>query len=89
MRQASKTPDTIRREKYALNELLRYMKAMVVLQVATLTREDTRVPIEVLLHRAGLDIGEIAELLGKSYPAVAKAISRARGKKGRPATKED
>lgn len=61
-----------------MDELLRYMRAMVALQVAVLAeREDSPKP-EILLHRAGLDIGDIAQLVGKKYAAVAKAISRER-----------
>lgn len=33
---------------------------------------------EVLLSRAGFDIAEIAEILGKNAPAVRMAISRAK-----------
>ncbi|WP_420823899.1 sigma factor-like helix-turn-helix DNA-binding protein [Sulfurifustis variabilis] len=64
------------------------MKAVVVLQAAALADEEGRPSTEVLLRRAGLDINEIAEILGKSYAAVAKAISRARSapRKGRPTT---
>ena len=61
-----------------MDEMLRYLKALVVLQAAVLSEKEDSPKPELLLHRAGLGIKEISELLGKSYPAVAKAISRGR-----------
>ena len=73
-----------------MDEMLRYMKAMVVLQAATVAGEEGRPPTEILLRRAGLDINEIATILDKSYAAVAKAISRGRsGRKVRRTAEGD
>jgi hypothetical protein len=61
-------------------ELLKYLKANLLLQI---TPAEKAKP-ELLLHRAGFEISEIAILLDKEYQAVQKVISRA-GKKGRKA----
>lgn len=61
-----------------MDEMLRYMKAMVFLQLQSLTGADTFGKPELLLAKAGFPQKEIAELLGKSPAAVAKVISRAR-----------
>jgi len=63
------------------SELLKYTKAMLLLDVHRLTNADDPVKPEILLTRAGLNPREIAELLGKTSAAVAKAIQRA-GKGG-------
>lgn len=63
------------------SELVKYVKALVVLQVQELTKPDEPVKPEVLLYRAGLNSREIAELLGKNLAGVVKAIQRA-GKGG-------
>ena len=62
---------------------LRYMRALVALQVAAMTDPKEVPRPEVLLHRAGLEIAEIAQLVGKTYLAVAKTISRERLSRGR------
>jgi DNA-directed RNA polymerase specialized sigma24 family protein len=59
------------------NELVKYTKAMLLLQIQGLNKTDDPVKPEVLLSRAGLNAREIADLLGKNSTAVAKAIQRA------------
>jgi DNA-directed RNA polymerase specialized sigma24 family protein len=59
------------------NELLKYAKALVLLQLQALGRPDDPVKPEILLSRAGLNPREIAGLLGKNLGAVAKTIQRA------------
>lgn len=66
-----------------MEELVRYMKAMVMLQVRVAElladKEDgVSVRPELLLAEAGFGAREIAGMLGKSQAAVAKSISRAR-----------
>lgn len=61
-----------------MDEMLRYLKALVALNAAALDETEERPRAEVLLDRAGLSIQEIADALGKSYPAVAKTLSRER-----------
>jgi DNA-directed RNA polymerase specialized sigma24 family protein len=63
------------------NELVKYSKALLLLQLQGLSKTDDPAKPEVLLARAGLNAREIAELLGKNSGAVAKAIQRA-GKAG-------
>jgi DNA-directed RNA polymerase specialized sigma24 family protein len=63
------------------SELVKYTKALLLLQVQGLNKTDDPIKLEVLLARAGLSAREIAELLGKNSAAVAKAIQRA-GKAG-------
>jgi len=60
-----------------VDELVKYLKALVALQVASYEAGEGSVKTELLLSRAGLSHGEIAELLGKNYAAVAKVLSRA------------
>jgi DNA-directed RNA polymerase specialized sigma24 family protein len=59
-----------------MDELLKYMRALVALQIRGLSNEEDRVRPEILLARSGLPAREIAGLLGKSEAAVAKAIQR-------------
>lgn len=66
-----------------MDELLRYMRAMVMLQlhVAQVVADDTeRAPLrpELLLADAGFSSREISTMLTKSPAAVAKAITRGR-----------
>ena len=63
------------------SELVKYTKALLLLQVQGLNKTDEPIKPEVLMARAGLSAREIAELLGKNSGAVAKAIQRA-GKGG-------
>ncbi len=59
-----------------LEELVKYLRALVLLQVG-FSGTGAAKP-EVLLAKAGFTHKEIAELLSKSQAAVAKAISRAK-----------
>ena len=59
------------------SELVKYTKALLLLQLQGLSKTDDLVKPELLLARAGLNAREIAELLGKNSGAVAKAIQRA------------
>lgn len=63
------------------SELVKYTRALLLLQVQGLDKTDEPIKPEVLMARAGLSAREIAELLGKNSGAVAKAIQRA-GKGG-------
>ena len=67
-----------------MDELVKYLRALVYLQAQQLNNDEPRPKPEILLKNAGLSYKEIADVLGKSEPAVAKAVSRARGpnKKG-------
>jgi hypothetical protein len=59
------------------NELLKYTKALVSLQIHALNISGQLNKPEVLLSRAGLGARDIAEILGKNPAAVAKALQRA------------
>jgi DNA-directed RNA polymerase specialized sigma24 family protein len=59
------------------NELVKYAKALVLLQLQALGRPDEPAKPEIVLNRAGFSAREIAELLGKNAGAVAKTIQRA------------
>jgi DNA-directed RNA polymerase specialized sigma24 family protein len=59
------------------NELLKYSKALLLLQLQALNKDDEPAKPEILLSRAGLNAREIASLLGKNAAAVAKALQRA------------
>src|SRR5438309_945122 len=61
----------------ATNELLKYTKALVSLQIYELNLSGQLNKPEVLLSRAGLGPRDIAEILGKNPGAVAKALQRA------------
>jgi DNA-directed RNA polymerase specialized sigma24 family protein len=58
------------------NELVKYTKALLLLQLQGLSKTDDPMKPELLLARAGLNAREIGELLGKNSGAVAKAIQR-------------
>jgi len=60
-----------------MDEFAKYLKALLALQIAAYEAGDGSIKTELLLSRAGLSHGEIAELLGKNYAAVAKMLSRA------------
>ena len=68
-----------------MDESLRYLKALVVLQAAVLEQLGGTPKPEVLLDRVGMGIKEIAELTGRSYDAVAQTLSRERRKRTAPA----
>jgi DNA-directed RNA polymerase specialized sigma24 family protein len=72
-----------------VDELLRYMKALVLLQLQTLPGTESPTKPEILLSRAGFPQKEIAEMLGKSPVAVAKTISRARAAQRKNASVAD
>ena len=60
-----------------MEEVAKYLRALIVLQVADMSDDDAPKP-EILLARAGLGHKDIAEILGKKPAAIAKAISRAK-----------
>jgi len=55
------------------------MKALVLLELEKLRDQESDTKPELLLHRAGIGMPEISEMLGKTYAAVAKTINRAKG----------
>jgi len=57
--------------------LLPYLRA-IILELEALRDPESDAKSELLLSRAGLDMTEIASLLGKTYAAVAKSINRAK-----------
>ena len=66
-----------------MEELLRFTRAMVALQLYTAQAAAARVDAptlrpELLLADAGLNAREIAVLLGKTPAAVSKAVTRGR-----------
>lgn len=72
-----------RKKGGVLEELLRYMRAMVMLQlhsaqVQSLQHDEIPLRAELLLADAGFSAREVSEMLSKSPAAVAKAISRGR-----------
>jgi hypothetical protein len=60
----------------AMDELIKYMKALVFLQVQSLSGSSSFSKPEMLLHKAGFKNREIAEILGKKEQAVQKSILR-------------
>jgi hypothetical protein len=62
-------------------ELVKYIKALLLLQIQGLDKNHDPIKPEALLSRAGLSAREIADLLGKNSAAVTKALQRA-GKGG-------
>jgi DNA-directed RNA polymerase specialized sigma24 family protein len=69
-------------ERKPMEELVKYLRALVLLQVQAMSGDEAPVKVEITLSRAGFSAREIAEMTGKTQAAVAKAISRARAKKG-------
>ena len=65
-----------------MDELVRLTRAMLLLQINQAQKAAGEAPanlkLEVILADAGLAHREIAAILGKSIPAVSKAISRGR-----------
>lgn len=59
-------------------EEIKYLKALTFLQLQAITGGAAYSKPELLLEKAGFTQKEIGEMLGKSQPAVAKAIARAR-----------
>ena len=70
-----------------MEEMIRYLKALVVLQAAMMEHVEGGPKPEVLLHRAGFGIQEIADVLDRSYAAVAQTLSRERRAKRHGATR--
>ena len=73
-----------------MDELIRYARALLLLQLrqVEMSAQAGKGPVirsEVLLADAGFGGREIADLLGKNYAAVAKAVSRARATRGKEA----
>lgn len=64
--------------KSGSDDAVPFLKALILLQLAALREQGASVKPEVLLHRAGIEMTDIAEMLDKKYPAIAKTISRAR-----------
>jgi len=60
-----------------VSELVKYTKALVLLQLQALNKTEDQFKPEIVLARAGLAARDIAKLLGKNSAAVAKAIQRA------------
>jgi len=61
-----------------MDEVVKYLRALVSLQANAAASDENGVKAEILLSRAGLRHAEIAEILGKTQSAVAKAVSRAK-----------
>jgi DNA-directed RNA polymerase specialized sigma24 family protein len=62
-----------------MEELLKYLKALVALQLRSERDETVAAPkIEIILAGLGFTAREISDLSGKSQAAVAKTISRAK-----------
>ncbi len=61
-----------------MEELLKYMKALVFLHAQSLSDGETPTKVEILLARAGLSYAEIALILDKTEAAVAKSVQRAK-----------
>lgn len=61
-----------------MDELVKYLKALVFLQAQDYVEADGKPKVEVLLTKAGLKHAEVAEILGKTTAAVAKTVSRAK-----------
>lgn len=61
-----------------MDDLLKYMKALVLLQVNGSGEDDERSGPDVVLSQAGFTNPEIAELLHRTPAAVQKSIERAR-----------
>jgi len=61
-----------------MEELTRLTKALLAVNAQLLLPQEERGKPELLLNRAGLKHSEIADILGKTPAAVAKAVSRAK-----------
>jgi DNA-directed RNA polymerase specialized sigma24 family protein len=61
-----------------MEEVVKWLRVLALLQIQSLSKEEVPQKIEVVLSRSGLTHREIADLLGKNYHAVAKAVSRAK-----------
>ena len=77
-----------------MQELVRYARALLLLQLkqVEMSAQAGKGPViraEVLLADAGFGAREIADLLGKNYAAVAKALSRARTARGKELAQDE
>lgn len=61
-----------------MEELVKYMRALLMLQARAALEAQPGLKVEPLLAAAGLSHREIAAVLGKTQAAVAKTISRNR-----------
>lgn len=61
------------KERSELQELTKYLKANLLLQLRNFDSNENEKP-EILLFRAGFTRQEIADLLGKNYEAVKKSL---------------
>jgi hypothetical protein len=61
-----------------MDEMIKYLRALVFLQLQGQTEDSGFLKSELLLDRAGFSTREIAEFLGKKEPAVSKTIQRAK-----------
>jgi hypothetical protein len=66
------------RRSQHMEELIKYMKALVYLQVQSIAGTSAFGKPEVLLSKAGFKAREIGDILGKKEAAVAKTLSRAK-----------
>lgn len=60
-----------------LKNIEKRLSAVIALLALSLPKTDENTKVEVLLKKVGLEISEIALMLGKNEPAVRKAIERA------------
>jgi DNA-directed RNA polymerase specialized sigma24 family protein len=77
-----------------VEELVRYARALLLLQLKQVemsahTGKGPIIRAEILLADAGFGVQETADLLGKKYAAVAKAVSRARATRGKETADEN
>ncbi len=63
-------------DEKTLKELVKATKAVVLMQLQTLTEPGKRDKAESVLARAGFGTKEIAAMLNKNRSAVAKALQR-------------
>ena len=61
-----------------MEELVKYLRALVFLHAQSLNDAEPPSKPEIVLSRAGLSYPEIAEILGKTEAAVAKTVQRAK-----------
>jgi hypothetical protein len=61
-----------------MDELIKYVRALVYLQAQSMVVEGSTAQADFLLSKAGLSHREIGEILGRTEQAIAKSVSRAR-----------
>ena len=69
-----------------MEELVKYLRALVLFEIQTRTDTDEANKPEIVLYRAGFSNKEIGDLLNKNSASVAKAISRDRAARKRAVT---